>query len=296
MIGANQNLQDGRVLVLSRRKFMGLLGVSVASATLAGISDSYGAKANTNQQPGFEYGGADLSGWTTVLGDGLFHQPDEPPPALSDIATTHFGDHSELSANIHARDIMAHNITLYRINDEEALEYLHTCGFKFRLPYLPASTNTGMNPQTIEGGLAIWDGANKRLDHHIAFQWRLNPWHPEYKTIAIWSDEIDAGVWKVVSALEPDIEWHHLRIVMDFRRRAAGLSIDGANLPALIASTTKPSSWGPETSARLMAEIISIDPGLHGHGRLHKAEFKDWYWIWEDRKVCDTFLPAISNG
>lgn len=281
-------------LELTRRKFLEFLGITAAAASLPGFANlpQTEAKENTPQQ---QFSGSDLSGWTTVLGDGLYHQPDEPPPDISDIETVHFGNYSELRANIHSRDIMAHNITFYRIDNDQAFDFIHVCGYKFRLPYMPSTNNTEFNPQTIEGGLVIWDGRETRLDYHVTFQWRLNPWEPEYKTIAIWSNESPAGAWKIIGALEPDTEWHQLEIAMDFKYRSARLSIDDAYFPVYIAGTTKPSYWGPEISARLMAEIISIYPGTGGHGFMHKAQFKDWYWKWDTHDSCSTFFPIVLN-
>ncbi len=123
-----------------------------------------------------QYQGTNLSGWEVALGDALYARPGEPPVTISDIETVHETAYSELRANIQRRIIMAHNITFKRIIDNEALQFIHTCTYKFRLPYLPtADTNADLNAQTLEGGIFVWDGSQTRLDYGMAFQWGLNP-------------------------------------------------------------------------------------------------------------------------
>lgn len=240
------------------------------------------------------YEGPNFVGWEVVVGDRIYAAPGEPPVGISDIETIHYSTHSELRANIHRRRIMAHNITFKRIIDGNAFEYVHTSGFKFRLPYLPSTDNFDLNAQTLEGGIFVWDGSGTRLDHGVGFQWILNPWMNTFGEIRIWT-EVNGGQWESVGYLAPDTRWHEIRIVIDFRRETTLVKIDDTCYPSCLSRTPKPETWGPETAARLQAEIISVYPEPSGIRAMHKAEFKDWVWEWEPQNTHCVFLPFIRK-
>jgi hypothetical protein len=195
---------------------------------------------------------------------------------------------------------MAHNITFSRVMDDAAFEYIHTAGYEFRLPYLPDTGNTDLNGQTLEGGLFIWDGAATRLDYGLAFQWILNPWGTgvaEFGTIRCWTDitDDDGDRWQNVGYLEPDTSWHELRLVFDCRRQTTALTIDGNHYPCCHTATPKPAEWGTEIAARLQAEIVSLYVCEQGDGLLHKAEFRNWFWLWESYSPCMAYLPIVTR-
>lgn len=277
---------------VSRRTFIGLSAGLAAGSILSGrsLEATENGSSRLSQE---RYGGSDLSGWTTVVGDGVYAAPGEPPVTDEDIETVHLGTHSELRANTLARRIMAHNLTFLRIDDPAAFDFLHIAGYRFRLPSDLFSPS--LEAQTLEGGLAIWDGAQTRLDYHVFFQWRLNRHVDSYREIATWVVAGD-GSWQPVGHLEPDDQWHDVQVIMDFRRKTAALTIDAVPFPTCVAGTPKPDWWGPEISARLHAEIISIYPGPTGQGKLHKAHFKDWYWLWQPYDSCRIHLPLVNRS
>lgn len=241
------------------------------------------------------YEGLNFNGWEVIVGDGIYAAPGEPAVSANDIETIHYnGISSELRANTLRRRIMAHNITFKKIVDNNALDYVHTCGFKWRLPYLPATDNFDFNAQTLEGGLFVWDGSSTRLDYGAGFQWVLNPWVDTFGEIQAWTG-INGGQWKRVGYLPPDTQWHEIWLALDFYQGTASMKIDGMSYPAYLAATPKPETWGTETAARVQAEIISIYPEPGGIRAVHKAEFKEWFWLWELPKHHQVFLPLVRN-
>ncbi len=283
------------MLFKSRRTFIKLAGASLFGSLINCNQTNAEVSQEVISTSTREYQGADFSGWGVAVGDGIYAAPGEPPVNDDDIETVNHGDHSELLANIQQRGIMAHNITFVRMIEENAFDFVYSGGYKFRLPYLPSTINTDLNAQTLEGGMFIWDGGNTRLDYGLAFQWMLNPWGGndfEFGDIRCWTD-IDGGKWQKVGYLQPDISWHELRMVFDFRRRTTSLTIDGKFYPSRFTGTPKPETWGTETAPGLQAEIISIYPGEEGNGTLHKAEFQDWFWIWEPYNSCEAYLPIV---
>lgn len=218
------------------------------------------------------YSGTQLLGWETVVGDGICNMP-----LASDIATVQVNNaFTELRANLKRRAVMAHNITFKRLIADNALDFVHVCEYQFRLPYMPTTSNTLLNGQTIEGGIFVWDGRNTRMDYGVAFQWVLNPWSPLFKKIQCWT----GSSWQVVGELEPDTRWHRVKFVLDYRRQQTQLLIDGKTFPSLFTLTAKDASWGTEVAARLQAEIISLDVCRQTTGILHKAQFRHWRWQW----------------
>lgn len=246
-----------------------------------------------------DYSGADFSTWRVALGDGIYAAPGEGPVTADDIATYNYGTHSLLVANTNKRGIMAHNITVLRMVAEDAFNYVHICGYKFRIPYIPSTGNTDLNAQTLEGGFFIWDGGNTRLDYGLAFQWMLNPWGGDdfaFGDLRCWTG-FGVGAWQKVGQIEVDTAWHEIRFVFDFRRETTAMVIDGRHFPSCFTATEKDESWSSSTEPGLQAEIISLWPGFDGaNGALHKAEFRDWYWLWEPYGACSIYLPAVLTN
>ncbi len=270
-----------------RRDFLKVLGLAPLSLSLP---------PRTGADSWQHYEGPNFTGWEVVVGDGVYAAPGEPPVGPSDIETVHYTTYSELRANIRRRRIMAHNITFKRIVDENAFEYIHTCGFAFRLPYLPTTDNFDLNAQTLEGGLFVWDGSTTRLDYGVGFQWVLNPWMDIFGEIRTWKADGNEGQWEGVGYLTPDTRWHEIKIVVDFKRGTTSVEIDGTPYPACLSRTPRAETWGPETAARLQAEIISLYPEPSGIRAMHRAEFKDWFWVWEPQPACRIFLPFVRAG
>lgn len=221
--------------------------------------------------------GTDLAGWEVELGDGVYAPDGVAPVTAGDIATVHAGTHSELIINTSQRRIMAHNITFRRLFDDEALAAVHLCGFEFRLPYLPSTTNTVDNAQTIEGGLFVWDGTQTRLDYGGAFQWSLNPWSDTFGDLMCWSGHV-TNEWVSVGTLPPDTNWHRVRMEIDYRTRRSLLAIDSNQFLFAFTATPRP-TWDSNTAARFQVEAISAFPGETGF--VHRVEIRNWHWSWQ---------------
>lgn len=256
-----------------RRRFLTLLGAaSAAGALLAvdGLPAAAGARATTS-------GGRDLTGWETVVGDGVYALPGEAPVTLDDIAVENRGNRSRLRANVRRRGIAAHVLAFNRIIDPAVLTVRHTASYRFRLPYLPSTSGSELNGQTLEGGLFVWDGADTRYDYGTAFQWVLNPWVPEFGDINIWTSD-NGGSWAYGGHLEPDTGWHTARFVVDPVRRVAVLALDRTELAVPFSRTPK-DGWGTEVAARLQAEAVSIWPNAaNATTPEHRVLVKDWAW------------------
>jgi hypothetical protein len=272
-----------RPVGLSRREFLKIGGGSSLAPLLA---LPIGAPLSR------VYQGTDLAGWDVAVGDGLYTPPGEPPVTLEDIETKHYGTHSELRANIQKRRIVAHNITFKRVINQTAFEYVHICGFKFRVPDLPSPER--FDAQTLEGGIFIWDGSGTRLDYGLAFQWILNPRMDSFGEMRAWTDTND-GQWERIGHLVPDTNWHDIRIVVDFQRETTAMKIDERRYPSCFAAITKPETWGPETAARVQVEIINAYAEPPNIPVTHRAEFKDWSWVWEPQNTCRSFLPFVRR-
>jgi hypothetical protein len=183
---------------------------------------------------------------------------------------------------------MAHNITFKRIIDPQARTYIHTCSYEFRLTFIPEVTNTAWNAETLEGAIFVWDGANTRLDYGIGFQWALNPFDTkEFGAIRAWTD-IGGGRWVRVGRITPDLKWHRLKMVVDYRRKTTALLIDNKHYLSYLTKITRPPEWGPEVAARLQAEIVSIYPEPAGLRARHNAQFRNWVWNWEPSTLADS--------
>lgn len=280
---------------ISRRNIIKMLPATVIGFLAKQQPSIIAAHPSSSQSLIRHYQGDDLSTWDVTLGDAIYARVGEPLASVDDIETIHLSTQSELRANINRRIIMAHNITFKRFIDKVAFQYIHTCGYKFRLPYLPQQDEkSDYSAESIEGGIFVWDGGDSRLDYGIAFQWGLNPWH-EFGYLRTWTDRSDEGEWTNVGQLTPDTEWHDLKMILDCQRGLTALLIDGNHILTQFTSVTKPFNWGTETAARLQAEVVSIYPEPSGMQAMHKAEFKDWYWTWEPYNTCEVFLPIVKN-
>lgn len=260
---------------MNRRDFVKMLG----GATIGAVATSAPTIALASGHQPRSYAGADMNGWETVIGDGLWTAPGQAPINNGDITTVHDGTISTLKANTQQRGIMVHNITFKRFIDDNAFDFIHTCMVKFRLPYLPSTAGGPLNAQTLEGGFFIWDGGNTQLDYGFAFQWQLNPWVPSFGEMWTWVDS-NGGEWAPSGYLQPDTEWHDLRLVFDHQNQSTSMLIDEAPFLSSYGGTPK-YGWGSETAARFQMEVISIWPGNNTTGPMHKAEFKDWTWDWQ---------------
>lgn len=274
---------------LTRRNALRLAGLGAVSA-IPVLTPSARALASPGPR---QYQGSDLSGWTTVVGDGLYFAPGEAPVTQADIATINYGAYSELRANILRRRIMAHNITFRRVTDSTAFDFVHSFEFEFMLPYVPSMSNTDLNGQTLEGGLFIWDGSATRLDYGLGFQWGLNPWDA-LGELRCWTD-IGGGQWQAVGQFAPDLSWHTLKLVCDFQRQTTALLIDGKHYPCRFTGTPKAAEWGSEIAAGIQVEIISLYPGEQGDGTLHTAHFRNWSWHWQPATLHQVFVSLIDK-
>jgi hypothetical protein len=236
-----------------------------------------------------KFSGSSLSGWETVLGDAIYAAPGEPAVNINDIEAVHFADHSELRANILVRKVMAHNITFIRITDDKALTYVIIGKYKFRLLFLPSTSNVGLNGETLEGHLSVWDGSQTKKEYLVAFQWVLNPWSDKFKSIQTWDNP---GVWKPTGkTILPDLSWHEVQMILDPGSKYTQVMIDGIVYPSQFVTMSHP-DWGSDVSIRLAAEIVSLFPGDQGDGALHKAEFKDWSLVLDTHNA---YLPVIGK-
>jgi hypothetical protein len=282
---------------VSRRDILRMFPAAAASFLAGRNAVNRLSLAAAPQSVGREYGGSSLDGWELTLGDALYHPPEEPPVSLCDIELiNHIScperSYSELLANVNLRPIMAHAIAFYRLIDETALSFVHSCGYKFRLPYLPqADVNSEENGETIEGGIFVWDGGQTRLDYGMAFQWVVNPWAEDSGHLKAWTT---GEQWVQVGELplaSEALKWHEVRMVVDYPSQDTQLFIDETQYQSYLAATPK-TDWGTETAARLQAEVVSIYPQPSDIRAMHRAEFRDWYWSW----TYKAYLPLVLKA
>ena len=264
---------------MNRRTFLGVMGATTLGAVTM-TAESAMAQANPDTPSAvpspMNFSGSDLTGWETVVGDGIYAPAGVAAVALSDIATIDAGTHSSLLMNVNERPIMAHNIAFNRIIDDTLFDYKHDCSYEFRMPTLDTPTNPGIKAQTVEGGLFIWDGGGNRRDHGLGFQWVLNPWDPKYGAIQTWS--MSRAGWTDTGYLEPDNEWHLFEAMVDHRQNKACILLDGEEFSTKYTQRRKPSYWGNETAARLQVEAISLDPGTQTSAPTHTVDVRNWTW------------------
>ena len=279
----------------NRRSILKMLSAAAAGLVVGPAAVHSQSTGSAGLPPPTVYEGTSLNCWEIALGDALFNGNNEAPVSLDDIKTIHYLSspklsYSELLANVQRRVIQAHNITFYRIIKDTALDYVHTCGYKFMLPYTPQPDPAAeFNGQTIEGGIFVWDGSKSKKDYGIAFQWDINAWINS-GDINVWT----GTGWERVGSIDLASgaeKWHEVRMRVDFPRKQATLTIDGKSYQTRFTATEK-LGWGPETAARFQAEIVSVDPLGGGLSTLHRAFFRDWYWVWDPPKVR---LPIILN-
>ncbi len=273
--------------MMNRRKFLQMSGAGLAAGAVgltlpspAGAqTGAPAAPPGTTGAPIRSYSGTDLDNWEMVVGDGIWAATGQAPVAVSDLAASHHGTHSTLSANVWQRGVMAHNINFRRVIDNEALNNVHASSFEFRLPFLPEIGGWPNNAQTIEGGLFVWDGSGTRKDIGVGFQWLLNPWMADQGDMRYWH-RAQAGSWKKGGYLQPDTEWHRMEFIVDPTANWGQVFVDGVQISSHWVSEDKESSWGTETAARLQLELISLWPGDNAVAPSNQVEFRNWYWDW----------------
>lgn len=226
--------------------------------------------------------GPTMAGWEVVLGDALYAAPGEPPVTLDDIRTASDASKTTLYANIHARPIMAHNITTDWRYGPDLDTRAQSFATDVRLPYLPStSPSAAYDPQTIEMSLLGWNGTT-HVAPTCAVQWRLNPWDADQTALAFWEPDGTGGShWVDEQRLAIDTDWHRWRLDLDPATDTCTITIDGAATTSAIGPTPKPPTWTSRHGASVTVEIISIYPGTGPNptgGREHYAEFRNWVW------------------
>src|SRR5689334_5318591 len=120
---------------LSRRRLLQVAATGLSSTAVG--EHRVAAEPGISPAPGTRiYQGANLDGWETIVGDAV--SPCQAHVLDSDVETIHFLDYSEVRANvIPRRDTMTHNNTFKSISDPRVLDFVHTCTYSVRLPYVP---------------------------------------------------------------------------------------------------------------------------------------------------------------
>lgn len=257
---------------------MGFKFTQFVAALITAIS--LGAVAQTTS-----LSGANLNGWTSVIGDGVYVAPGESALTDRDIQNDHYDDATVMKANVDRKRAMVHNISFLRSQDANALRATHRAGYSFRLLALPDENDPDMAGQTVEGGLFVWDGAETQLDYGAAFQWIVNPKSPGYGKVFAWYATPD-GVreWRAVGTLKPDTAWHRVEVVVSPSSGTATLSIDNGSIfvPDALARERKP-GFGSDVTSRLQVEIISADPRPGDVARkYHAVAVANWSWSTRD--------------
>jgi hypothetical protein len=263
-----------RSTTIGRRRFLYLLGAGAVAGTAAatGLALHAGGAAATDGESG-----ADLAGWKTIVGDGIYAAKGQAPVTDADIAAEHRGADTRLRANVRNRGVMAHVLSYRPVTDATMMTLTHRAGFSFRLPYLPSKKGGPRNAQTVEGGLFVWDGPSTRVDHGTAFQWIINPWYRGFGKLQVWTGQ-NGGSWAPAGYLKPDKKWHRVTFLVDPAGRRVELAVDGVRIPAPY-STTPKAGWGTTVSARLQAEAISLRPAAKATwAPQHEVLIKDWHW------------------
>lgn len=261
----------------SRSVRRSLSAALVALLVVTSVSPGGPVAANTSVRPTTSLGGADLTGWRVVVGDGVWAASGERAVSGGDVATEHRGTYSELFANVQRRGVMAHNITYLAMPDVDELRMTHRASIDFRLPAIPSTTGI-FKSQTVEIGLFVWDGVDTRLDHGLAMQWVLNPWVPEYGALRVWRNTARGPRWERVGYLEPDIAWHTVSIRYRPKSGLVQLRLDQQRIDVSPTLTPKPDSWGANIGARFQVEAVSLWPGERSAAPVHRAQFRNWSW------------------
>ena len=267
--------------VTGRRRLLSVLAAGIALGTAVSTGLSAPALAATTES------GTDLTGWTTVVGDGVYAAPGQAPVTSADITTEHRGADSRLRANILNRGIMAHAISYKRVTEASLMQAVHQGSYSFQMPYLPSTAGGPRNAQTVEGGLFVWDGVNTKVDHGTAFQWVLNPWQSNFGQIRVWT----GNSWATGGYLKPDTAWHDVSFMVDPANQKVRLIIDGVDLNAPYSRTPK-TGWATTVSASLQVEAISLYPGANATtGPQHEVLVRNWNW---NRSYTPREDPAVS--
>lgn len=251
---------------MDRRKFLATMGGAAAALLLTDgvFAPDAWAQAKT-------FSGADLNGWRTVLGDGVYTGPGQAAPTLEDLRTTNHGTHSTLEANIHERGVMAHNITFERFSDDDGMSRRHRATAQFRIPTVPSASDWTYNSQTLEIGIFVWDGADTRADYGLALQWVLNPWIEEFGQIRAWTQTENGPEWQAVDYLEPDTNWHTFDAIYQPGGKV-GVRLDQKTRIDIDETITpKDPSWGNTVDARFQMEVVSVWPGVNPSVPTHAA-------------------------
>jgi hypothetical protein len=219
-----------------------------------------------------------MTGWTYLVGDGIYNVPGEEPVSIGDIRTRHTDSLTTLEANILGRNIMAHNITHLWYHGNHFYDKTQVFETGVRLPYIPiADERSPVNAETIEAQLGYWSSTHS-LDAVCAVQWQINPWTEDFGALALWTPGRDeAGEWQIVDALPVDTRWQRWRLEIDPVNRVCTYLVDGISY--VETTPLDPKDWISPDGVHVAVEIISIYPGDSGTGgRPHYAEFKEWTW------------------
>lgn len=222
-----------------------------------------------------------MSGWQVGLGDAILAMPGASPVTVNDIATTNEPGYSQVEANIHHRQIMAHNITFYWVNKTDALTYAYRFTTEFRLVYPPSTTDTQHNVNTLEANVGVYDGST-HIANSCGIQWALDPWYSLAGIINEWTtNNTSPALWEPMTSLIPDANWHTLDVTFDPPHNTCSYTIDGVTFTALSGHDQKPSTWSSENAANVQVEVVSINPADPANtigGEEGLAQFKDWTW------------------
>lgn len=259
---------------MDRRHFISTVAGVGASAVLFN-----GMTAGPALGQSIRASGTDMTGWRTVLGDGVWTGPGQASPTIADLRTTHLGTHSMLEANIHERGVMAHNIAFNRFTIDDGMTVQHRASTDFRIPVVPSDADWTYNSQTLEIGMFVWDGPNTRADYGLAIQWVLNPWIEEFGQIRAWTMTDDGPAWAAVDYLEPDTEWHTFDCIYRPNEKARVRLDDKNRVSVDQTMTSKDPDWGTTIDARFQVEIVSVWPGNNPSVPSHSAEFRNWKWM-----------------
>lgn len=231
-----------------------------------------------------QYSGTDLSGWSYVVGDAHYECSGELPPTAQDIMKNDYGTYSETWANVDPyigpRKIMCHGMAVFKIW-QDFFQYVHTLTYAVLLPYTPAEDPYAeKNPQTLEGGLALYDGLGShgpaKQVYGIAWQWQLNPWSTNQ--MAFW--EGNPAQWVQKFSMPADQSWHIIACagkVVNGQISQGSISVDGTPYSTIGGILQKP-DWGTDESAWVTAEAISCYPNCSIKGFKHVGNWKNWTW------------------
>jgi len=227
------------------------------------------------------------------LGGALWTAPGESPVTLSDVSADHYSGYTELRANLNRRAVMADIITAKKVWDSNAFNFVHTAGYKFRLPFLPHATNVEFNSQAFGGGIVLYDGATARRSYGVWFEWSLNPGETSFGEVRCWSKCGTNRAVLVAGQMTPDTSWHEVKLIFDYREQASRIEIDGQHYPSVMNADSIPDGWSEGIFAAVMADVASVYPGSSSTGWMGRVEIKDWYWNWEpyETAVQGPFFP-----